>query len=70
MDVRLLRRIATAAVRLGRGPWIGKVGMCWGQFGWKDVNEVLKELSAVEVREMLEAIVWRKVQEEWGSWRC
>jgi hypothetical protein len=42
--------------------------MCWGQFGWKDVSvEVLKELSAVEVREMLEAIAWRKVQEEWGQ---
>ena len=67
-----------AVVRLGRGTWIGKMGMCWGQFGWKDVSvEVLiKELSAVEVREMLEAITWRKVQEEWGqemeslSWRC
>ena len=29
--------------------------------------EVLKELSAVEVREMLEAIAWRKVREEWGQ---
>ena len=39
--------------------------MCWGQFGWKDVSvEVFKELSAVEVREMLEAIAWRKVREE------
>ena len=42
------------------------------------LREVLKELSAVEVREMLEAIAWRKVREEWGqemetkptSWRC
>ena len=41
---------------------------CWGQFGWKDVNvEVLKELSTVEVREVLEAIAWRKVQEEWDQ---
>ena len=41
---------------------------CWGQFGWKDVNvEVLKELSTVEVREMLEAIAWRKTREEWGQ---
>ena len=29
--------------------------------------EVLKELLAVEVREMLEAIAWRKVWEEWGQ---
>ena len=67
-DGRLLRRIAPAAVRLGRVTWIGKMGLCWGQFGWKDVSvEVLKELSAVEVREMLEAIAWRKVWEEWGK---
>ena len=58
-DGWLLRRIATAAVRLDRGTWIGKIGMCWGQFGWKDVSvEVLKELSDMEVREMLEAIAW------------
>ena len=51
-------------MRLGRGTWIGEMGMCWGQFGWKDVSvEVLKELLAVEVREMLEAIAWRKVRE-------
>ena len=41
---------------------------CWGQFGWKDVNvEVLRELSNVEVREMLEAIAWRKTREVWGQ---
>ena len=46
-------------MRLDRGTWIGKIGMCWGQFGWKDVSvEVLKELSDMEVREMLEAIAW------------
>ena len=28
---------------------------------------VLKELSTVEVREMLEVIAWRKVQEEWDQ---
>ena len=27
--------------------------------------EVLKELLTVEVREMHEAIAWRKVREEW-----
>ena len=56
------------AVRFGRGTWIGKMNTCWGQFGWKADNmEVLKELSTVEVREMLEAIAWRKVHEEWGQ---
>ena len=61
-DGRLLRRIAVEAVRFGRGTWIGKMSVCWGQFGWKDVNvEVLKELSDVEAREVLEAITWRKV---------
>ena len=65
---RLLRRIAVEAVRFGRGTWICKMSTCWGQFGWKDVNvEVLKELSTVEVREMLEAIAWRKTREEWGQ---
>ena len=29
--------------------------------------EVLKELSTVEVREVLEAIAWKKVQEEWDQ---
>ena len=29
--------------------------------------EVLKELSTVEAREILEAIAWRKVHEEWGQ---
>ena len=56
------------------------MGMCWGQFGWKDASvEVLKELLAVEVREMLEAIVWIRGQygrngaRRWRqslSWRC
>ena len=42
--------------------------MCWGQFGWGDVGvEVLGGLSAVEVGEMLGAIAWRKVREEWGQ---
>ena len=55
-------------MRLGGGTWIGKMGMCWGRFGWKDVSvEVLKELSAVKVREMLEAIAWSKVRMEWGQ---
>ena len=65
-DGRLLRRIAVEAVRFGRGTWIGKMSVCWGQFGWEDVNvEVPKELSDVEVREILEAITWRKVRKEW-----
>ena len=56
-DGRLLRRIAVEAVRFGGGTWFGKMSVCWGQFGWKDVNvEVLKELLDVEVREVLEAI--------------
>ena len=56
------------AVRFGRGTWIGTMSVCWGQFGWKDVNvEVLKELSDVEVREVLEAITWRKVRKEWDQ---
>ena len=64
-DGRLLRRIVVEAVRFGRGTWIGKMSVCWGQFGWKDVNmEVLKELSDVEVREVLEAITWRKDGDE------
>ena len=29
--------------------------------------EVVKELSDVEVREIVEAITWRKVQEEWDQ---
>ena len=29
--------------------------------------EVLKELLTVEVREMLDAIAWRKVREEWDQ---
>ena len=67
-DGRLLRKIAVEAVRFGRGTWIGKMSTCWGQFGWKADNmEVLKELSTVEVREMMEAIAWRKVHEEWGQ---
>ena len=53
------------AVRFGRGTWFGKMSVCWGQFGWKDVNvEALKELLDVEVREVLEAITWRKVRKE------
>ena len=56
------------AVGFDRGTWIGKMSVCWGQFGWKDVNvEVLEELSDVEVREVLEAITWRKVQKEWDQ---
>ena len=56
------------AVRFGRGTWIGKMSVCWGQFGWKDDNvEVLKELSDVEVREVLEAITWRKVWKKWDQ---
>ena len=66
-DGRLLRRIAAEAVRFGRGTWI-EMSMWWGQFGWKDVNvEVVKELLTVEVREMLDAIAWRKVREEWDQ---
>ena len=37
-DGRLLRRIAVEAVRFGRGNWIDKMRVCWGKFGWKDVN--------------------------------
>ena len=35
-DGRLLRRIAVEAVRFGRGTWICKMSVCWGQFGWKN----------------------------------
>ena len=67
-DGRLLRRIAVEAVRFGRGTWFGKMSVCWGQFGWNDVNvEALKELSDVEVREVLKAITWRKVRKEWDQ---
>ena len=67
-DGQLLRRITVEAVRFGRGTWIGKMSVCWGQFGWKDVNvEAIKELSDVEVREVLEAITWRKVRKEWDQ---
>ena len=55
-------------MRFGRGIWIRKMSRCWGQFGWEDVNvEVLKELSDMEVRKILESITWRKVQEEWDQ---
>ena len=55
-------------MRFGKGNWIGKMSMCWGQLGWKDVNvEILKKLSTVEVRVMQEATGWRKVWEEWDQ---
>ena len=67
-DGRLLRRIAAEALKFGKGNWICKMSVCWGQFGWKDVNvEVLKELSTGELKEMLVASAWRKVREEWDQ---
>ena len=42
-DGRLLRRIATAAVRLGRGTWIAGGGAIWVE----GYVQVLQELLAV-----------------------
>ena len=66
-DGRLIRQVATEAVKFGRGSWLHKMSMCCKEFGWKDVSmEGVRGLSNAEVKEMLESIAWRKTREEWG----
>ena len=66
-DGRLIRQVATEAVKFGRDSWLHKMSMCCKEFGWKDVSmEGVRGLSNVEVKEM-ESIAWRKPWEEWGQ---
>ena len=58
-DGRLIRRVATEAVKFGRGSWMQKMNMCCKKFGWQDIN-------MEGVKKMLESIAWRKTWEEWG----
>ena len=65
-DGRLIRQIATEAVKLGRGSWIWKMSMCWKEFGWQETSmEGVRGLSNAEVKEILESIAWRKTWEDW-----
>ena len=67
-DGRLIRQVATEAVKFGRGSWLRKMSMCCKEFGWKDVSmEGVRGLSNAETKEMLESIAWRKAREEWGQ---
>ena len=66
-DGRLIRQVATKAVKFGRGSWMQKMNMCCKEFGWQEINmEGVRGLSNAEVKEMLESIAWRKTWEEWG----
>ena len=66
-DGRLIRRVATEAVKFGRGSWLRNISMCCKKFGWQEINmKDMRGLSNTDVREMLESIAWRKTREEWG----
>ena len=66
-DGRLIRQVATEAVKFGRGSWLRKISMCCNEFGWQDISmKDVRGLSNTEVKEMLESIAWRKNQEEWA----
>ena len=66
-DGRLIRRVATEAVKFGRGSWLRKISMCCKEFGWQEIEmKDVRGLSNTEVKEMLESIAWRKTREEWG----
>ena len=54
---RLIRQVATEAMKFGRGSWLRKMSMCCKEFGWKDVSmEGVRGLSNAEVKDMLESI--------------
>ena len=62
-DGRLIRRVATEAVKFGRDSWMRKMNMCCKEFGWQEINmEGVRGLSNTEVKEMLESIAWRKLE--------
>ena len=66
-DGRLIRRVATEAVKFGRDSWMRKMNMCCKEFGWQEINmEGVRGLSNAEVKEMLESIAWGKTWEECG----
>ena len=51
-DGRLIRRVATEAVRFGRGSWLHKMSMCCKEFGWQDISmEGVRGLSNAEMHE-------------------
>ena len=65
-DGRLIRRVATEAVKFGRIGWMWKMSMCCKEFWWQEISmEGVRGLSNAEVKEMLESIAWRKTWEEW-----
>ena len=67
-DDRLIRQVATEAVKFGRGSWLRKMSMCCKEFGWEDVSmEGVRGLSNAEVKEMLESIAWSKTWEDWAG---
>ena len=37
-DGRLIRRVATEAVKFGRGSWKRKMNMCCREFEWQEIN--------------------------------
>ena len=48
-DGRLIRRVATEAVKFGRSNWMWKLNMCCKEFGWQEVNmEEVRGLSNAE----------------------
>ena len=66
-DGRLIRQVATEAVRFGRGSWLCKISMYCNEFGWQDISmKDVRGLSNTEVKEMMESIAWRQTREEWG----
>ena len=65
-DGRLIRQVATEAVRFGRGSWLCKISVCCSKFGWQEISmKDVRGLSNTEVKEILESIAWRKTLEEW-----
>ena len=63
----MIRRVATEAVKFGRGSWLRMISMCCKEFGWQEIKmKDVRGLYNTEVKEMLESIAWRKTREEWG----
>ena len=63
---RLLRKVASEAVECSRGSWMRSISKCVEKCGWQDVNiGVIRELSEVDVKDMLLSVAWRNVRDEW-----
>ena len=63
---RLLRKLARQAVECGKGAWVKNMAKCCVEFGWQGMEaDAIKDLSELEIRDMLSSIAWRKVGNMW-----